>query len=1304
MRTGHPVQVDALTTETDVVTANTGGTVTWTSSVLPQRVRRNGAWVPVDSTLRRAADGSYRTAATAAPLVFSGGGDHPLVTMRNGKASLQLSWPTPLPRPTVAGSTVTYPGVLPDVDLTLTADSRGGFTQVLVVKTPKAAADPKLASLSMTTSGIGVRVDDDGQGNLQATAPAGQVLFSAPAPRMWDSSAVTGSAGTAARSGSSRAAGPTDAPSDARGPGRGAHSAPVRSTMSGSKLTLAPDVRMLKDPSTRFPVFIDPSWSPHYQTAAKQHFVHVQEGCPSAKNYDSTAYGNPGVGYNGWSGCVGRERAYFQLGIPSAVWSTHIVTATVNAMETYSASCSLSEDVNLYSANAIIASTSWSSRPGLVAKLATRSYGPACTSQPSGGFNVTSTIAKVAAAKSSSWTFALLNADESDKNKFKRFAPNPSMSITYNHVPNAPASPSVNVGTSSYGCDTAAPYPLIGKTVSTTPPTLTSTLSDADKDTLAGSYTYWVDDGTPNKLSLTSANVASGYKAPVQVPSTFISGLADGTTIAWQVTATDGKDTRANTSVCHFTVDRRAPARPLVSSVNNVYPEHQPGAAAGTSGTFTFKVDPGTTNNTAAKFVWGLDIKPPTSNPPATQIVTAVNNTASKAVVPPTPGTHILWVYALDAAGNSSEMYGYEFVALGHAPKTYASLADAFDNTAVSDDAARTAANADGAGYSFSKQDLAAAGWHGGGKVTVNGATFTLPTFGSGPDNTLAANQTILMSGAKGRALVFLATGTWANVAYNRNPADHSLPVIPDGEGTTATDCDYRAGTPTECSSASGSVTYADGTNSPYYLASPDWGSQGEYMLSAVALPHRNKPTGQDDVQSKIYAFAVPLKPGVAVTSVSLPDIADKVGASVPALHIFGMAVRDTEAAPGTGTWNTGWSAPNVGAFNYLSGTAYSNQTFRIAAVPQSSGPTVRIRLSNSYGTSPLTIGRATAAPRSGGTATATAAPVEFTFGGSKSVTIPVGGEVYSDPLDYPVTAGRALLVSYHLANSAQYLVQHSYSPWDFQYMAPVGSGDHTMDTVADTFMATGSFRCFCTNLLTGVDVATETAQPGISVLGDDIVDPGWTGSTPVMNTPTFMHRLAARLRVNPQADLPAWGMHSAAIRGNRVMANENGNPALLTRLDRDVLSAAGVRTAVVSMGVQDVAAGVDDTALNASFIVLRDELSAWGIKTVFTTLTPCHGYSRCTDANDLNWAAVNAWTSEQREYTPPYVDVVDTEAVLGVTDTTSTRDPQPRVISSAAEAAYDSGDHVNLSPAGLQAKADAFDLRTLVPGVMPGT
>ncbi len=71
---GNPVQVDALTTETATAQANPSGTVTWTTSLLPQRVRKDSSWVPVDATLQQNADGTYSPKAPAEPLTFSGGG------------------------------------------------------------------------------------------------------------------------------------------------------------------------------------------------------------------------------------------------------------------------------------------------------------------------------------------------------------------------------------------------------------------------------------------------------------------------------------------------------------------------------------------------------------------------------------------------------------------------------------------------------------------------------------------------------------------------------------------------------------------------------------------------------------------------------------------------------------------------------------------------------------------------------------------------------------------------------------------------------------------------------------------------------------------------------------------------------------------------------------------------------------------------------------------------------------------------------------------------------------------------------
>nr|WP_239157774.1 hypothetical protein [Streptomyces sp. SID13726] len=1281
--TGEPVQVAALTTETTTTTANPSGTLTYDSSLLPVRVRKAHRWVPVDATLQHNADGSWSPKAAAEPLALSGGGTAPLATMTEGKASLALSWPHALPTPQASGASLTYPDVLPDVDLKVTADTQGGWSEVLVVKNAQAATDPGLAQLALTTRAKGVSVVDDGHGNLAATTPDGQVLFSAPQPAMWDS---------------------TGAPKDTvTAPAPQAHVARVKGQLRGHMLSLTPDTHLLEDARTKFPVYIDPTWNPHYASGAKQHYVETQQGCPTAKNYDSTQYGDPGVGYNSWSGCIGGERSYFQLAVPSAIYDAHVVSATVNAKENYSASCSLSSDVYLYWSGAISSSTTWNSKPSLTGKLATKSFGPACTSEPSGGFSVTSTIAKGAAAHWKSWTFALVNSQNGsgDGNYFKRFDNNPSMSIEYNHVPNKPGTLATKVGSTSLGCGTATPYPIVGKTLATTPPTLNATVSDTDKDALAATYSYWV--GSSSATTTTSATVASGANAPKQLPSAFMSGLADGSVVSWKVTSSDGEDTSAVSATCHFTVDLHSPAQPTVTSADGLYPEDQSGTTtAGTPGTFTISVDPGANGNNAAKFLYGLDAAPPTSNTPAAQTKTAAGNKATVTVTPVAPGTHTLYAYAVDSAGNVSSQQQYEFTALGHATKTYAGLQAAFDNTATTDDSDRATADADGVGATLSLQSLKAAGWQPGGKITVDGAAFTLPNWGSASgDNVMAANQTIQMNGTSGQALVFLGFSTYGFVGSQHQGGDTASPVVPDSTNTSATNCSLGNGTYEDCVTPKGAISYGDGTTQPYYLTMPDW-VYGSDTLAAVTLLHRNTPSAQETRSTNIYAFAVPLKAGATVDSVRLPDLADAARKYVPGLHIIGMSVRDTATAANGASWTGSWSAPSEERFHFSDMGAFSNQTFREVTMASAGGDSVRLRLSNALGTDPLTLDHVTVAPYGNG-ATLTSPPVDVTFGGAKSVVIPEGGELYSDPIPMTVAPRGVITTSIHLVNQVNYLVMHPWAAGDtLSYVSATGSGDHTTDTASTAFTGTGTISAGrFADILTGVDVTTTDHRPTVSVLGDGLVDTRTTGTTAAYNGSRFNQWLAYRL-VNNTDGVPVYGVVASGIENNYLGTDQGagaGGRAALTRLDRDVLSVPGIRTVVVTQGLEDIVAGHDDVDIDNALGLLRDQLKGWGIKVVFTTLTPCDGYGPCTAAVDQNRIDSNTWITDQLDFTTPTVSYVDAEAVVGVTDTASTADPQAlKLGSDTAPADFDAGDHVNLTSDGYSAISDTYDLASLGP------
>jgi hypothetical protein len=1293
-----PVPVAAETTETQTMTANPSGTVTVRSNVLPVRVRRGGAWTAIDPTLRRSADGGYTPAATWAPVSLSGGGTDALATLGTNASGLTLTWPSRLPAPSISGAIATYRDVLPGVDLLVTATDMGGLSEVLVVRDTSAAANPKLRALTLGLVTHGLTVSNDGNGNLTATNSTHQLAYSAPAATMWDS------AGAAKVATATRPTAPDPAASSAAGPGPGAHVAKVRVSVSRGGLTLRPDQSLLHGAHTEFPVFIDPTWNPNYANGSEQAYDEVQEGCPTTSNYNSTTYsGEPAVGLNSFSGCIGRERSYFRVGIPSAVWGTHVVSATVNTIETYSSSCSASGTVHLWSTGGISSFTTWNTRPTPSTDVTSRSIGPACSSAPSVGFTVTSKAVEAAAGHWTSWTFVLIG-NESSGTYRKRFEHNPSIQIEYNHIPDVPSSPAAAAGSTNVGCATATPYPWMGSTAGVTPPTMQAKLSDGDGGQVQGTFSYW-EDGTTTKYTLTST-VASGGTAKVSFPSSFISGLTTGAVVDWQTQATDGLDMSAWSAVCHFGVDLTAPPPPTITSQDGKYPATGAGAPAGTTGTFTLSETSGTN---AASFVFSLDTVPPTSNPPASETVSATDGTASASATPLAPGTHMLWAYALDQAGNESGLASYQFAVAGHTyPGPFASLSAAFNNTAISLDSTPTAADADGVGDSLSAQDLQAAGWQPGGKITIDGANFTLPNFGVGQaDNALAANQTITMpAGTRGNALVFLAMSTAAS-AQVPDGLDVTSPAVPEGTSVTGTDCTYIDGDTTQCQPASGAISYGSAAPAQsYYLTVPDW-INGPRAQSVIQLPHRNTPTGRTTSTPKIYAFAVPLNPSVALESVTLPDVSNSLAQmNMPGLHIFGMAVRDTTSAPSGASWTGAWAGPNEASFNYLGGVNYGNQTFRISAVPSVAGNTVRVKLSDALGYNPLTIDHVTIATQASG-ASPTATPVNLTFGGASGVTIPVGGDAYSDPVTFQASPTQALMVSMHLVNSVTLLVQHSWAANEFMWVSAVGSGDHTADTAATAFSGAGTHAGYFSDILTGIDV-TATGNPGtVAVLGNNLTNPTATGMSAIgANRQQLSVDLAHSLRGNTQG-VPNFGVIEAGIENNGILRDVFGNAggvSALARLDRDVLSEPGISTVIVTEGLTDLLNGTSADDLEDAYATLAGQLNAWGITVVFLTLTPCDGYAPCTTAVDGQRSAANDWLGNQNSTIfTPYVYSADANAAVAIDDPASTSTPpEQKLNNGAAPNDADSGDHVNLTNDGYAAITEAIPLTDLTPNTPP--
>ena len=694
--------------------------------------------------------------------------------------------------------------------------------------------------------------------------------------------------------------------------------------------------------------------------------------------------------------------------------------------------------------------------------------------------------------------------------------------------------------------------------------------------------------------------------------------------------------------------------------------------------------------------------------------VASIHATATVSVTPMAPGTHYLYAYAADAAGNVSESQSYEFLAAGNpnvscgtfdeclaaAPANHPS-----NNVAISSNSAPNLGNADGAN-SLSADDLKTAGWQPGGTLTVDGATFTLPQFGSGkPDNLLAANQKVTYASkipAYGStSLVFLATATKANMtaddAQVAATGTLSAPAVPSNIGVAGSYC-FKGVDPQGTCPANGVITTTNESggsqrDSAYSLAVPDW-ITGPDALAAVKLPHENTRSGQNNANSpKIYVFAVPLPAGEAgrkIASVTLPDVSNDVFGQ--ALHIFAMTTRNTTSIDDQTSWTGAWASPNEGQYTQQ-GTNFADQTFRIALKPSLAGNTVRVKLDNSLGTSPLTIKSTTIATSStGGTRSSTAAAdlVPLTFNSSSSLTIPAGGMAYSDPKQFAVSPNQYLLVSFSLSGSVPYLVEHTWSNNAWEYTTSAGAGDQSGTKSGAVFNGTnGAFS----NLLTGLDVTTNHVGTTV-VLGDGLIDAPSTH-------PYLESDLAAVLSAAEPTTPAPYGTVSAGIESNEVTADyavpsngsQVGGPSALSRVDRDLLAQPGVTTVVLYEGLQDILNNKSADDVNTAHAQLVKYLYNANITVIAVGLTPCTNYAgRGGSPNDACSASVDAQrTAVNQELgggtilglTAPNYYYLNPDPTIGTVDPTTNHivlDPNASMT-----------DHVNLFATGYAALTSKY-------------
>ncbi|HET9138025.1 LamG domain-containing protein, partial [Actinophytocola sp.] len=667
-----PVEDLSQRTERAQTFVNPDGTWTTNQVSSPVRVRRaDGSWTAVDTTLHRVGE-RIRAAAVPYDVWFSGGGAGPMTRLAAGGGSVTLLPPWPLPAPVLDGAQARYLDVLPGVDLVLTARP-GHISEMLVVKNRSAAGNPAVRQVRFGVQADGLSIRPDDEGGFVVADARGTPVLASPAPLMWDS------AGGSARE--------IDAPAN------GDRSAPITLKFGPADLTLEPDLGLLTDPGTTFPVHLDP-----VVAGPRNDWAMISSGFPAEEYYNFS--GDQGVGLcdvQDDGNCVRDQikRLAWEFGIPAAVRGSHVLGATFSAYETAAYNCT-ARPVQLWRVNTVSSSTNWNNHSGSWAQLlhsvsVARSGG--CSPGPGRvEFTATAGVATAAANRWASLGLGLRAGNEGNMSLgWKRFRNDATLSITYNTRPGTPTRLSSELA----GCATGTARPVI----STATPRLRAVVSDVDagETDLRGSFVWqrldtsvtpavWRALGSGEQRSL-----RSGATAEVLIAS----GLVHGGIYRWQAQTLDpwshngssGIDGSTASAWCEFEVDLQGPAvAPVVGSpvygsdINQVY------GAVGLTADFTFTAS-GVADVTGYRWGWA---DPPTTLVPAPSLGAAV--TLPLTPPPPKPadpgsgGLMALYVVSVDRSGRTSPATVYPFnIGSATAPVASWNLAEPAGVTTLAD-------------------------------------------------------------------------------------------------------------------------------------------------------------------------------------------------------------------------------------------------------------------------------------------------------------------------------------------------------------------------------------------------------------------------------------------------------------------------------------------------------------------------------------------------------------------------------------------------------------------------------------------
>ena len=376
--------------------------------------------------------------------------------------------------------------------------------------------------------------------------------------------------------------------------------------------------------------------------------------------------------------------------------------------------------------------------------------------------------------------------------------------------------------------------------------------------------------------------------------------------------------------------------------------------------------------------------------------------------------------------------------------------------------------------------------------------------------------------------------------------------------------------------------------------------------------------------------------------------------------------------SPGGEHWVASWAASPTDAISPVDAAGLpvpaglDDQTLRMIVTPHLGGTTLRVHLSNRFGSTVATFGAVTIGrEQTAGVSDIT--PV--TFGGKSEVTAGPGADIVSDPVKLAFSAFQPLAVTMYIPGVQGPPTKH----WNANatsFYSPPASGDLAEAASNSAF----SLKTEAWFDVDGIDVEAPLATTAVVAFGDSITD-GFVAanqfSLPVSlavadkngRYPDDLQRLI------DTSHLPV-SVADAGIASNQLLKSLEPffpGPSGLQRFQQDALDVPGVKDVILLEGINDL--GIPGTTTTPSQLIAGYEQAismahAAGVKIWLGTITPASNAildGTLTSPNsEIYREQVNAWIRTQRLSN----GIVDFDAAL--------RDPSDPAILNPAYAGPD--------------------------------